>query len=205
MRRVLSKEERFRKSFPLIVFCCCPSFLYSMYSQESCDKLRETHLRRELASLNQTINKLQKTGHLRKEQPKWRPNKYIYHINNLDGAVQAYSYSDAWALLFDNWKKFWNRMRLGNFTYTRVHYIANEGTVRIQYKCLVPIDVSQKWNCVALLLPKQNYYVLSPIFTFMYLWVIIYCIFPGSVCLFCCSQIGRLILEIYKLLTDAWM
>jgi hypothetical protein len=32
-----------------------------------------------------------------------------------------------------------------------------------------------------------------PIPTFMYLWAI--CIFPGSVCLFCCSQIGRPILS----------
>jgi hypothetical protein len=38
-----------------------------------------------------------------------------------------------------------------------------------------------------------------PIFTFMYLWAIY--IFPGSVCLFCCSQIGRPILGIY----NTWM
>jgi hypothetical protein len=35
-----------------------------------------------------------------------------------------------------------------------------------------------------------------PIHTFMYLWVIF--IFPGSVCLFSCSKIGRPILRIYK-------
>ena len=39
---------------------------------------------------------------------------------------------------------------------------ANEGLVRIQYKCLVPIYVFQKWNCAASLFPKQNYNVLSP-------------------------------------------
>ncbi len=63
---------------------------------------------------------------------------------------------------------------------------------RAGYKCLVPIYVySQKWNCVDLLFPKHNlnYNVLTPNFhihvhiceRFIY-------IFPGSVCLFCCSQ-----------------
>jgi hypothetical protein len=41
-----------------------------------------------------------------------------------------------------------------------------------------------------------------PIPTFMYLWVIY--LFPGSVCLFGCSKIGRPILGIYKSLRDAW-
>jgi hypothetical protein len=40
-----------------------------------------------------------------------------------------------------------------------------------------------------------------PISTFMYLRATI-CVFPGLVCLFCCSQIGQLILGIYKSLTD---
>ncbi len=39
-----------------------------------------------------------------------------------------------------------------------------------------------------------------PVSTFMYLWAIY--IFPGSVCLFCCSQIGRPILGIYNSLAD---
>jgi hypothetical protein len=41
---------------------------------------------------------------------------------------------------------------------------ANIGPVRIQYKCLVLIYVFSKINCVASLLPKQNYNVLSPNF-----------------------------------------
>jgi hypothetical protein len=43
-------------------------------------------------------------------------------------------------------------------------YTANEGPVRIQYKCLVPIYCiySQKLIGAVSLLPKQNYNVLSP-------------------------------------------
>ncbi len=42
----------------------------------------------------------------------------------------------------------------------------NEGPVRIQYTGNVwfRFICSQKWNCVALLFPKQNYNVLSPNF-----------------------------------------
>jgi hypothetical protein len=57
---------------------------------------------------------------------------------------------------------------------------------------------SQKWNCQSRII-----IFCLPISTFMYLWAIY--IFPGLVCLFCCSQIGRPILEIYKSLTDMWM
>jgi hypothetical protein len=45
-------------------------------------------------------------------------------------------------------------------------YTANEGLLRIQYKCLVPIYVFPEMK---LLLPKQNYNVLSPIPTLIYL------------------------------------
>jgi hypothetical protein len=38
-------------------------------------------------------------------------------------------------------------------------HTANEGPVRIQYKCLVPIYVFPE---IKLLFPKQNYNVLSP-------------------------------------------
>jgi hypothetical protein len=163
MQRVLSKEERFRESFPLNVFCWWPSFLYSMYSQESCDKLRETHLRRELASLNQTINKLQKTSHLRKEQPKWRPNKYIYHINNLDGAW--HNLLVQWCLSFFvcHLKIILSRMWLWNFTNTvnsnwRCQW---ESNINVWFRLMY----SQNWNCAASLFPKQTYNnVLSPNF-----------------------------------------
>jgi hypothetical protein len=40
-----------------------------------------------------------------------------------------------------------------------VYHTANEGPVRIQYKCLVPIYVFPEMK---LLFPKQNYNVLSP-------------------------------------------
>jgi hypothetical protein len=43
-------------------------------------------------------------------------------------------------------------------------YTANEGLVRIQYKCLVLIDVFPEMKLRASLLPKQNYNVLSPNF-----------------------------------------
>ncbi len=66
-------------------------------------------------------------------------------------------------------------------------------------KVWFPFMYSQKWNCAASLFPKQS----LPIPTLTYLWEIY--IFPGSVCLFCCSQICGPILGIYKLLTDTWM
>ncbi len=42
---------------------------------------------------------------------------------------------------------------------TPFHHTANEGPVRIQYKCLVPISIFPE---MILLFPKQNYTVLSP-------------------------------------------
>ncbi len=43
-------------------------------------------------------------------------------------------------------------------------FTVNEGLVRIQNKCLVPIYVFPEMNCEASLFPKQNYNVLSPNF-----------------------------------------
>jgi len=78
---------------------------------------------------------------------------------------------------------------------------ANEGPVRIQYKCLVPIYVFAEMKLS--LFPKQNYNVLSPNFH-IHVSVSDFYI-PRIGLLFCCSQIGKPILEIYKSLTDAWM
>jgi hypothetical protein len=52
-------------------------------------------------------------------------------------------------------------MKYLGFILLLLYYTANEGSERIQYKCLVPM-YSQKLNCAASLFPKQNYNVLSP-------------------------------------------
>jgi hypothetical protein len=77
-----------------------------------------------------------------------------------------------------------------------VRWTANEGPVRIQYKCLVPIYV--------FLEVKQNYNVLSPS-SYSHISVRDLHIFPGSVCLFCWRKICGPILGIYKSLNDTWM
>ncbi len=41
---------------------------------------------------------------------------------------------------------------------------ANEGPVRIQYKCQVPIYVFPEMKLRGLVISRQNYYVLSPNF-----------------------------------------
>jgi hypothetical protein len=73
--------------------------------------------------------------------------------------------------------------------------------VRTQCKCLVSIFCIPRNETVQ---PRyfQNRIITFclPISTFMYLWAIY--IFPGSVCLFCCSQKGRQILGKYKSPTD---
>jgi hypothetical protein len=63
-----------------------------------------------------------------------------------------------------------------------LQYTAKEGPVRIQYKCLVAIYVFPEMKLRGLVISKT-----------------------GSVCLFCCSQIGRPILGIYKSLIDTLM
>jgi hypothetical protein len=67
-----------------------------------------------------------------------------------------------------------------------------------------PFMYSQKWNCAASFFPEQNYNVLSPN-SYTHISVRDLYIFPGSVCLFCCSQICGRILGINKSLTDSWM
>ncbi len=68
------------------------------------------------------------------------------------------------------------------------------------YKCLVPIYVVPEMNCYF-----QNRIIMFclPVPTIIFLWEVY--IFPGSVCLFCCTEICGPILGIYKSLTDTWM
>ncbi len=83
-------------------------------------------------------------------------------------------------------------------------HTANDGPVRIQQKCLVPIYVFPETVQPCYF---QNRYMMFclPIRTLIYSICerFIYCIvFPGAVCLFCCSQICGPILRIYKSPTD---
>ncbi len=52
---------------------------------------------------------------------------------------------------------------------------------------------SHLWNCASLLFQNRIIMFCLAISIFMYLWAIY--IFPGSVCLFCCTKIGRPIPE----------
>jgi hypothetical protein len=83
--------------------------------------------------------------------------------------------------------------------YYEIH-TANEGPVRIQYKCLVFIYVFPK---IKLLFSKRIVMFCLQDITLIYLWEIY--IFPGLVCIFCCRELCGLILGIYKSLPDAWM
>ncbi len=84
-------------------------------------------------------------------------------------------------------------LRLWKFKKNSSFYIANEGPVKILYKCLVPIYVFLE---MSLFFPKPNYNVLClPFPTLINRWDIY--IFPGSVCLFGCREICGPILGIY--------
>ncbi len=91
----------------------------------------------------------------------------------------------------------WDKSTISNPCVHCIH-TANEGPVRIEYKCLVPIHAFPEMK---LFFPKQNYNVLSPS-SYTHVSVRDLYIFPGSVCLFCCREICGLILGIYKSLTD---
>jgi hypothetical protein len=80
-------------------------------------------------------------------------------------------------------------------------HTVNEGPVRIQYKCLVPIYVFPEMK---LLFPKQNYNVLSPS-SYTHISVRDLYFFPRLVYPFCCREICGPILGIYKSITDTWM
>ncbi len=73
-------------------------------------------------------------------------------------------------------------------------YTAIEGPVRIQYKCLVPIYVFLEMKLCSLLISKTE---LTCSFTQFLHSTCERFIFPGWVCIFCCSQICGPILEIY--------
>ncbi len=79
---------------------------------------------------------------------------------------------------------------------------SNERPVRININVLLLFMYSQKWNCAALLFPKLNNNVFSPDFYTHISVRDLYTIFPGSSCLYCCSQMCGPILGIYKSLTD---
>ncbi len=64
---------------------------------------------------------------------------------------------------------------------------------------------SQKWNCAASLFPIQNYNVLSHNFHLLVLVSVSDLYIPRIGRLFCCSQIGKQILGIYKSLRDTWI
>ncbi len=63
-----------------------------------------------------------------------------------------------------------------------------------------PFMYSQKWNSY---FQSRIITFCLPVLTLIYLWEIY--IFPGLVCLFCCSEICGPILGIHKSLTDTWM
>jgi hypothetical protein len=62
--------------------------------------------------------------------------------------------------VFSHWRVVTNiQFNPTNFHWILLVHIANEGPVRIQYKCLVPIYLFTE---IKLLFPKQNYNVLTP-------------------------------------------
>ncbi len=67
-----------------------------------------------------------------------------------------------------------------------------------------PFMYSQKWNCAASLFYNRIIMSVSQ-FLHSYILYVRDFIFPGLVCLFCCSQICGPILGIYKTLTGTWM
>jgi hypothetical protein len=69
-----------------------------------------------------------------------------------------------------------------------------------RWECLVPIYVSQKWNCY---FQNRIKMFCLPVPTLIYLWEIY--IFPRSVYLLFCREICGPILGLYKALTDTWM
>jgi hypothetical protein len=83
-----------------------------------------------------------------------------------------------------------------------------KGRVRIQYRWLAPIYVFPEMKLYGLVVSKTNLYhnVLSPNFNIhvsvsdlcFYIFKYLY-IFARMVCLFCCSQVDRLMMVIYTI------
>ncbi len=72
--------------------------------------------------------------------------------------------------------------------------------VRIRYKCLVPIYVYSEMKL------RGHVISITELYCYVSRFPLAIYIFPGSVCLLCCSQIGRpQSLGIYKSLTDTWI
>jgi hypothetical protein len=102
--------------------------------------------------------------------------------------------------------KFWNKHGLFRFDYQKFAFIsisltllytANEGPVRVQYKCLIPIYV---FLYMKLLFPKQNYNVQSPSSCSH---ISVRDLYISKICLaILLQEICGPILGIYKSLTD---
>ncbi len=87
-------------------------------------------------------------------------------------------------------------------TWSFFNFTANEGSVKIIYKCMVPIYVFPEMK---LLFPKQNYNVLSPS-SYTHLFVRDqYISRIGLLILLRRNMWSGPILGIYKSLTDTWM
>ncbi len=92
---------------------------------------------------------------------------------------------------------------IGGCSFTSLQYTLQKGqwesNISVWFRFMFPRNEAEL-HC-----HFQNRIIMLclPISTFMYLCEIY--LFAGSVCLFCCSQINRPILGIYKSLADTWM
>jgi hypothetical protein len=90
-----------------------------------------------------------------------------------------------------------------SFMYTMATTLQMKGRWESNINVWFQFMFSQKWNCAAWLFPKQDYNVLPPNIHIHVSVTNLY--IPRISMLFCCSQIGRVILGIHKSLTDTWM
>ncbi len=78
-------------------------------------------------------------------------------------------------------------------------YTANESSINVWFSFMY----SQKWTVQPPYIQNRIIIFCLPIPTLINQWE--FYIFPGSACLFCCSQTRGRILEIYKTLIFTWM